>query len=71
MRMPITFTRVKEDFLAFQLWMLEGMAQNFPLFLVIPFDFPHGLHGCRKETPHIIMAPDGIRCGVSAFPVGT
>ena len=51
MSMPITFTQVKEDFLAFQLWMLEGMAQKFPLFLVIPFDLPHELHGCRKVSP--------------------
>ena len=57
-----TFARVKEEFLAFQLWMLEGMAQKFPLFLVIPFDFPHGLHGCRKRNLYIIMAQYGIRC---------
>jgi hypothetical protein len=36
--------------------MLEEMAQKFPLFLVIPFDFPHELHECRKKTSDLVEA---------------
>jgi hypothetical protein len=32
------------------------MAQKFPLFLVVRFDFPHELHGWRKKTSDFVEA---------------
>ena len=43
-----------------------GNGSKISSVLVIPFDFPHELHGGRN-IPVSIMAPDRIRCAALVF----
>ena len=64
----MTFARVKSDRFSIPIIDAGGNGSKIPAVLSDSLRLPARAPRAQERNPHIIIALDGIRCCVSAFP---